>query len=45
MAVEAVKEIAQAGDSLAGRLLIYDALYGENRVIKINRNPDCPVCG
>ena len=45
MAVEAVKEIAQAGDGLYGRLMIYDGLYGENRVITLKRNPDCPVCG
>ena len=45
MAVEAVKEIAQAGEGLTGRLLIYDALYGENRVIKLQRRVGCEVCG
>lgn len=45
MAVEAIKEIAQAGDGLAGRMLIYDALYGETRTIRLARDPNCPVCG
>lgn len=45
MALEAIKEIAQAGESLAGRLLIYDALNTETRVVKLPRDPHCPVCG
>lgn len=45
MALEAIKEIAQAGESLAGRLLIYDALDAETRVVKLPRDPKCPVCG
>ncbi|SMY06017.1 putative adenylyltransferase/sulfurtransferase MoeZ [Flavimaricola marinus] len=45
MAVEAVKIITGAGETLRGRLLIYDALYGENRVIGAKRRPDCAVCG
>ena len=45
MALEAIKEIAQAGDSLAGRILFYDALAAETRVVKLSRDPGCPVCG
>lgn len=45
MAVEAVKLITQAGEPLRGRLLIYDALYAETRVIAAKRRPDCTVCG
>jgi molybdopterin/thiamine biosynthesis adenylyltransferase len=45
MAVEAVKLIAGAGESLRGRLLIYDALYAETRIIKAKRRVDCVVCG
>lgn len=44
MAAEAVKVIAQAGEPLRGRLLIYDALYAETRTIKAKRSPDCAVC-
>lgn len=45
MAVEAVKEITGAGEGLRGRMLIYDALHGESRMIALKRSPDCPVCG
>jgi molybdopterin/thiamine biosynthesis adenylyltransferase len=45
MAMEAVKWITGAGETLTGRLLIHDALYGETRVIGIKRRADCVVCG
>lgn len=45
MAVEAIKEITGAGESLRGRMLFYDALYGENRQVRLKRRDDCPVCG
>lgn len=45
MAAEAVKEITGAGEGLRGRMMIYDALYGENRTIAMKRRKDCPVCG
>ena len=45
MAMEAVKHITGAGETLRGRLLIHDALYAETRVIEIARRADCPVCG
>ena len=45
MALEAVKHITGAGEGLQGRLLIYDALYAEVRVIGIKRRDDCAVCG
>jgi molybdopterin/thiamine biosynthesis adenylyltransferase len=45
MALEAVKLIAGAGTSLAGRLLIYDALAAESRTVRIGADPACPSCG
>jgi molybdopterin/thiamine biosynthesis adenylyltransferase len=45
MALEAVKLIAAAGAPLTGRLLIYDALAGESRTVRIGADPQCPVCG
>lgn len=45
LAVEAVKWIVRAGEPLRGRMLIYDALYGETRVIALKRRGGCPVCG
>ena len=44
MALEAVKEITGAGDGLRGRLMIYDALYAQTRVINAKRREDCAVC-
>ncbi|MBI1186356.1 MAG: molybdopterin-synthase adenylyltransferase MoeB [Alphaproteobacteria bacterium] len=45
MALEAIKEIAQAGETLAGRLMLFDALGGEARTVRLSRDPACPVCG
>jgi molybdopterin-synthase adenylyltransferase len=45
MALEAIKLIAGAGAPLSGRLLIYDALAGESRTVRIGADPACPVCG
>lgn len=45
MALETVKLIVGAGESLAGRLLIYDALAAEARTVRIGPDPACPVCG
>lgn len=43
-AVETVKLIAGIGESLAGRLLLLDALTMSWREIKLNRDARCPVC-
>jgi molybdopterin/thiamine biosynthesis adenylyltransferase len=45
MALEAVKLIAKAGEPLAGRLLVYDALGGDSRTVRVGADPHCPVCG
>jgi molybdopterin/thiamine biosynthesis adenylyltransferase len=45
MALEAIKLITGAGEALAGRLMIYDALSAETRTVKVGADPDCPVCG
>jgi len=45
MALEAIKLITGAGEPLAGRLMIYDALSAETRTVKVGADPDCPVCG
>lgn len=44
-ATEAVKIILGIGETLSGRLLLYDALSLRFRELKIARDPDCPVCG
>lgn len=45
MALEAVKLLTGAGEALSGRLMIYDGLYGEARVIVARKRPTCKVCG
>ncbi|MCF3945280.1 molybdopterin-synthase adenylyltransferase MoeB [Acidiphilium sp. AL] len=44
-ATEAMKEILGIGTSLAGRLLLWDALDARFRMIAIPRDPNCAVCG
>ena len=44
-AVEAIKLILGAGDPLAGKLMIYDALANEFTTVNLRWDPDCPVCG
>ena len=45
MALEAIKIITAAGEPLAGRLLLYDALAGETRTVILAADPACPACG
>lgn len=45
MATEAIKHITGAGKNLSGLMLIFDALYGDTRMLKIKKNPECTVCG
>jgi molybdopterin/thiamine biosynthesis adenylyltransferase/rhodanese-related sulfurtransferase len=43
-ATEAVKLILGIGDSLAGRLLNFDALAMKFRETRLSADPECPVC-
>ncbi|OYX46601.1 MAG: hypothetical protein B7Y90_15185 [Alphaproteobacteria bacterium 32-64-14] len=45
LALEAVKEITSAGQSLAGRLWLFDGLNGEARTVTLKADPACSVCG
>ncbi|HWU90107.1 MAG TPA: molybdopterin-synthase adenylyltransferase MoeB, partial [Kofleriaceae bacterium] len=44
-ATEAIKLALGLGDTLAGRLLVYDALKTRFRELKLRRDPKCPTCG
>ena len=44
-ATEAIKQILGIGEPLTNRLLVYNALKMSFRSAKIERNPDCPLCG
>jgi len=44
-ATEALKLMLDRGDSLVGRLIVFDALAMKFRELKLERDPSCPVCG
>jgi len=44
-AAEALKLVTGAGETLAGRLLLLDALTMQVRTITLAKDPACPVCG
>jgi molybdopterin/thiamine biosynthesis adenylyltransferase/rhodanese-related sulfurtransferase len=44
-ALEALKWILGAGESLLGRLLVFDALRLSFRELRLRKDPECPVCG
>lgn len=44
-ATEVLKEIMGIGDSLAGKLLVWDALASRFRTIKLRPDPKCAACG
>jgi sulfur-carrier protein adenylyltransferase/sulfurtransferase len=44
-ALETIKWIIGAGDSLVGRLVLFDALKLRFRELQLRKDPACPVCG
>jgi molybdopterin/thiamine biosynthesis adenylyltransferase len=44
-ATEVLKEILGIGETMAGRLLIWDALATRFRSVRLRRDPACPACG
>jgi len=44
-AMEAIKLLAGAGETLDGRLLTFDAKSAEWRALRVRKDPECPVCG
>jgi molybdopterin/thiamine biosynthesis adenylyltransferase/rhodanese-related sulfurtransferase len=44
-ATEAIKLVLGLGETLAGRLLCYDAMKTRFRELKLRRDPKCPTCG
>ena len=43
-ATEALKILADFGTRMTGRLMLIDALTMETHVVRLPKNPDCPVC-
>jgi sulfur-carrier protein adenylyltransferase/sulfurtransferase len=44
-ALEAIKLIVGVGETLVGRLLLFDGRRMQFRELALERDPDCPVCG
>ncbi len=44
-ALETIKWVLGAGDSLIGRLLLFDALKLRFRELRLRKDPACPLCG
>ena len=44
-ATEVLKEVLAIGDTLAGRLLIWEAMASRMRTVRLKRDPRCPACG
>ena len=44
-ATEVLKEILGVGESLSGKLLIWDALATRFRTVRLRADPDCALCG
>jgi len=44
-ALEAIKLLCAVGESLAGRLLTFDALRMQWHELRLRSDPSCPVCG
>jgi adenylyltransferase/sulfurtransferase len=42
---EAIKLLTGIGETLLGRLMVYDALEMEYRKIKLRKDPNCAICG
>jgi adenylyltransferase/sulfurtransferase len=43
-ALEAIKVILGLGETLCGRLVVFDGMTHEWRILTVPRDPDCPVC-
>ncbi|MBR4417836.1 MAG: adenylyltransferase/sulfurtransferase MoeZ, partial [Victivallales bacterium] len=44
-ATEVIKLLVGGGDTLTGRLLLYDAWKMKFRELKLEADPECPICG
>ncbi|MDJ0946261.1 MAG: molybdopterin-synthase adenylyltransferase MoeB [Kiloniellales bacterium] len=44
-ATEVIKELVGIGESLSGRLLLYEGLAAAFRSVRVKADPACPLCG
>jgi adenylyltransferase/sulfurtransferase len=45
MAFETIKYVVGIGETLIGRLLVFEGMDMTFRTLRLRRNPDCPLCG
>ena len=45
MALEAIKHVCEAGDTLDGRIWLFDGLELNSRTVRLQRDPRCTTCG
>jgi hypothetical protein len=45
MALEAIKHICGAGQTLDGRIKLFDGLSMDSRTVTLDKDPACPACG
>lgn len=45
MAFETIKYVVGIGETLVGRLLVFEGMDMSFRTLRLKRNPDCPLCG
>jgi adenylyltransferase/sulfurtransferase len=45
MAFETIKHVLGIGETLVGRLLIFEGMDMSFRTVNLKRNPACPLCG
>lgn len=45
MAFETIKYILNIGETLVGRLLVFEGMDMSFRTLRLRRNPECPLCG
>ena len=43
-ATQTIKEILNIGDSLIGKMLIFDFLQNKSKIINLKKNPNCKIC-
>ena len=43
--IEALKLLLGKGKPLIGRMILFDALEGRFREVKVHKDPNCPICG
>lgn len=44
-ATQTIKEILNIGDSLVGKMQIFDFLNNKSKIINLRKNPNCKICG